>query len=301
MLGIGHRVPALGQGHQGVVEAPPGADPTTGRGHGEGVALVDEQGSSDRPALVLAAHQVLQGDADVVEELLGELGVPVDLLDGDHLHPGAVDGQDEHAQPPVLGCIPVRAGQAHGVVGPVPAGRPDLRAVQDPRVAVTHRRRDGPGEVRAPARLRQVLGPELLAPEDGRQVSELLLLGAVLEERHGHLAQRRAEELRHFVGRRLLVEDPLVGCREAPSPVLGRPRDPGEPSGVQPGHQLPSSRHGLVGAGSLGPPVVRAGRQVRGQPGASPQAVSIEVLKLFAHPTISSRPSENAIIAIIAS
>ena len=115
------------------------------------------------------------------------------------LDAGLVDLDDEHAEPTVLGHVPVRAQQTQAVVGEPRARRPDLGAVHDPLVAVAHRGRQRAGHVRATTGLGQELHPDLLALEDRRDVPLLLLLGAELEQH-----RRAGHERRH-------LEDPGDG------------------------------------------------------------------------------------------
>ena len=65
------------------------------------------------------------------------------------------------------------------------------------------------GDVGAAARLGQELHPELLALEDRREVAQLLLLGAELEEhRRARRERRRLEPERVLVAGELLVAAP---------------------------------------------------------------------------------------------
>ena len=93
-----------------------GAAAEVGRAAADRVALVDEQAGGHRPAVVDLADDVGGRDRHVVEELLAELHRAVDLADLLHLDARLVDLHDEHREAAVLRHVPVRAGQAHGVV-----------------------------------------------------------------------------------------------------------------------------------------------------------------------------------------
>ena len=137
----------------------------------------------------------------------------------------------------VLGHVPVGAGQAHAGVGVVGAAAPDLRAGEDPAVAVAHRLGAHPGEIGPGVGI----GEELRDDEVARQ----------------HLRDHPAEELRRGVGQHrrgahpergspgdaevgqeeaggLLQEGLLVLAGEAPAAVLDRPGDAGVAGLVQP-------------------------------------------------------------------
>ena len=127
------------------------------------VLLVEHPAGADGPALVDLADAVGVGDAHVGHELLAELLRAVDHLDAVQLDARLVDLDDEHAEAAVLGHVPVGAEQAQAVVGEPRAGRPDLRAVDDPLVAVAHRGGERGGDVGTTARLGEELHPDLLA------------------------------------------------------------------------------------------------------------------------------------------
>ena len=75
------------------------------------------------------------GDLDVVEEDLGEAGLPVDLGDGAHGHAGRVHGDEEVGQPAVALGLGVGPEDAEAPLGErAPAG-PGLLPVEHPAVA----------------------------------------------------------------------------------------------------------------------------------------------------------------------
>jgi hypothetical protein len=186
--------------------------------------------NDDRPALVHLSDPVGVGDGDVGQELLAELPVAVEHLDAVYLHPTLAQREHEDGEPPVLGHVPVRPGQAQAPVGPPRARGPDLRAVQDPLVAVAHGAGEHPRDVRATAGLGQQLHPELLPSKDRGDVAPLLLLGAELEDDFGAGRQgRHLEAHRELVAFECLVQRPLVRRCEPSSAVCTRDADPAEP------------------------------------------------------------------------
>ena len=163
------------------------------RGEGE-AALVVEPTNADGPSVVDVADAVGVGDAHVGEELLAELVGTVEHLDAMQLDAGCVHRHQEHAQAAVLLDVPVRAGQAEPVVGTPRARAPDLRPAEQPLVAVAHGRRPCAGGVGRAARFGQELHEDVLALEDRRDVPELLLVRAEVEDdRHARREVRHAE------------------------------------------------------------------------------------------------------------
>src|SRR5437016_10006506 len=73
--------------------------------------LVHERGDGAAPAVVLAADPVVVGDLYVVEEDLGELGMPGHLLEGPDGHAGGGQVDDEHGEPGVAGPLGVGPGR----------------------------------------------------------------------------------------------------------------------------------------------------------------------------------------------
>src|SRR6185503_15158086 len=99
-------------------------------------ALVEQHRLGHGPAVVDLTDHVIVGELDVGEELLAELGVAVDVADAFDGDPGRACGHQEPRAATVLRHVPGRAGEAHPGVGVVGAAAPDLRAVEDPAVAV---------------------------------------------------------------------------------------------------------------------------------------------------------------------
>ena len=190
-LGVALAVEAPGQLDQ--VRSQPARMP--GRGDAGALAaapLEDEHGPGDRPPFIDLTDHVVVAELDVIEELLAELGVPVDLPDGLHGHAGLVGLDGEPGQAPMLRDVPVGPGQAHPVVGVIRPARPDLRPVEDPAVAIP----GGPAldarQVRSGDRLGEELDPELVAGQDPRDVAAKELGRGVHEHgRAAHLEGRR--------------------------------------------------------------------------------------------------------------
>ena len=87
----------------------------------------------------------------VGQEHLVEAGVTGGLAERPHLDAGLAHGQEEERDAPVLGDVPVGAGDEQPVVGVAAARRPHLLAVHDP----LRRRRARPGSARTPGRSRR--------------------------------------------------------------------------------------------------------------------------------------------------
>src|SRR5205814_3761614 len=126
----------------------------------------------------------------------------------------------------VLRRAGIAARDEHAPVRAMCAGRPDLLAVDHPRVAVTHRARAQAREVGTGGRLGEELAPDLLPVQCGRRIAPLLLLGRVGEERrHAHAEADLEVTARRDVLAFLLVPDHLLDGRAGAPAVLLRPRD----------------------------------------------------------------------------
>ncbi len=123
----------------------------------------------------------------------------------------------------MFGGIGVRAGEQDHPLRDVPAGGPDLLAVDDEVVAVT----DGPGlegrKVGAGAGLAIALAPDHVAAEYLGQVLLLLLFGAVNDEGRACEAGRDAAGAWRARFCELAVEDELLHHAHACAAVLLRP------------------------------------------------------------------------------
>ena len=247
--GVGPGPGAPGQGHRGRQELD-GLEQVADEG---GAPLEAEGDHGHPPAVVLVADPVGHRDPDLVEEELGELGGPGDGGERPDLHAGRVHGQDEPRDAPVAAVLGAGAHQQLAVVGHLGVGSPDLRSGDHVVVAVP----DGPGaqrgEVAPGIGLGEALAPDLVAPEDGRQVARPLLGGALGDD--GRPGVEETDEVDPDVGGvgplELLFEDQLLDRRRAAAAALDRPVDPGV-AGVEE-QPLPV---GVVGAAPR--PVVRA-------------------------------------------
>ena len=207
--------------------------------HAEALLVVHPPGAH-RPPLVHVTDPVGVGNAHVGEELLAELARPIEHLDAVDLDARLVEAHHEHGEAAMLRHVPVRPREAQAPVRPPRAGRPDLRPVEHPLVAVAHGSGLGAGDIGSTRRFGQELHPDLLAAEDGRKVPALLLLGSEVEDQSGARLQRgNLEASRVLVQPDLLVERVLVSRRQALASVLFRKADPREPGVEQPALQLP--------------------------------------------------------------
>ena len=256
--------------------------------------LVEHPADAHGPPVVHRADAVGVRHADVREELLAELQVAVQHLDAVHLDPVLADRQHEDRQAAVLRHVPVRARQAEPPVGPPRAGRPHLRPVEHPLLAVPNGGRQGAGDVRAAARLGEELHPDLLTAEHGREVPALLLLGPEVQQHGGaRRERRRLQPGRYLVARDLVVEGPLVGRGEAEAPVLDRDAHPGEPGVEEHALHLAVARDLgellLVGADvaqAAGVHVALDPPEVRADPTARPGPERLDVLGGVGHRTV---------------
>src|SRR5688500_7590944 len=112
----------------------------------------------------------------------------------------------------MLGRLWIRPHQAEHLVRAVPAGSPDLLAVDDEVVAIARRASLQARQVRTGARFAVALAPDVFAARDLREVPRLLLFAAVDDQRRPDHAD--AETARTGIGRapvpELLVKDHLL-------------------------------------------------------------------------------------------
>ena len=156
----------------------------------------------------------------------------VHLVQRPDLDAGLADVDDEEAQAPVLGHLPVGPGQQHPAVGVLGPRGPHLLAVDRPAAAVVHRPGLRAGQVRPGPGLGEELAPQLLAAHQRGQEPGLLLLAAV-DQQH-----RPAQQLAQPGGR---GQRPRLGegRPHARGGVGGQPL--AEPSAGQVGKPHPDS------------------------------------------------------------
>src|SRR3984893_1503032 len=144
---------------------------------------------------------------------------------------------DEIGDSLVLRRVLVGAGQHDGERRLVRPGRPDLLAVDDPRVTVALGSGGQRREVTAGAGLAEQLAPQLVGAHDRRQEAQPLLLGSVREKRGRGQAQAERVQPRQMVSAGELLD----GARGfAGPPQLAVADLP--PGGDQPGatvHRIP--------------------------------------------------------------
>ena len=200
-------------GHR--IEASPGAP------HAR--ALLGQAGSGHPPALPRCPDHVGRRDVHLVEEHLVEVGGARHLAQGTDVDTRAAHVEDEGGDAG-RAVHRLRACQQVAVVGPLGPRAPHLLAHHDEVTSVP----DGPGlqrgEVAPGVGLAEELGPDVVAPCDGWQMGDPLLVGAEMLERPGD--ERVAEHVGNAGRPELLLEDALLVRiaalgREAVEPVAG--------------------------------------------------------------------------------
>ena len=178
------------------------------RAAGDGRALAGQGGLRDAPPLPWLPHHVGDGDPDLVEEHLAEVGVAGHLAQGADVDPGRRHVDQQVGDAPVLGPLGVGARQEDPPLRPIGRRGPDLLARDHPLVAVEHGAGGHVGQVGAGLGLAEELAPHLVTPEHGGQVALLLRIGAVREQRRADHADRDGEDaVGHAEAGLLLVED----------------------------------------------------------------------------------------------
>src|SRR6267378_3142006 len=191
--------------------------------------LVAEQVLGHRPPLALLVHEVLDGNLDLVEEDLVHLLAAVQQDDGPHRDAGRVH-VDQQEGDAVLALARIRVGahEAEDPVGVVSERGPDLLARDDVVAVLPLGARLERGQVRARARLRISLAPEVRAVVDARQEALLLGLRAELQQHGRAHPEPERHQRRSLRVATLFLEDVLLhGVPVRPAPFL-RPvrRDP---------------------------------------------------------------------------
>ena len=250
---------------------------------------MNEHPDRSRPAGVDFADHVFRRDADTVEEDLVErrtAGHVAQRADGDarRMH---VD--HEHRDAVVLRHIGVGASDHCAQVREPGNGGPDLLAADLPAIAVLHGARLQAGHVRARARLREELAPDLLATKQRPYVAVLLLLCAEVEQSGATHPHADTEELaRQVVVPGLLVEGSLVSRCQALAAIGRRPGYAGKASIMQ--SALKDPGRGEVPAAPAAGVVIRAPGRVGFEPGAGAGAeVLLGRTSCFSHRELSPR------------
>ena len=102
--------------------------------------LEAQRGHRHFPPVVDSAYDVVFRTTGIGEPRLVELGGAVGLHDRTNLHPGLLDGDEEIADTGMLGRRRIGTGEQEYVVRMLGAGGPHLLAIDDPLIAVEHRR-----------------------------------------------------------------------------------------------------------------------------------------------------------------
>ena len=264
---VANRAAIVGRPNQPLEASP---DPAL---EGEGPdrpALVRQDAHRDLPAGAGLADQPIGGHLDAVEEHLGELGLAGHLPQRPDGDAGAAHVDQEQREPLVLRRLRLGPAEEEAPVGDVRVARPDLLPAHHESVAVPLGARAQRGQVRAGAGLGEALAPEL-APREERAKETIALLGAaVLQDRGAdQIDGGRCRGTRRARVVQLLVEEPALDHRRAPSPVGARPGDR-RPAALEE-HALPVARD-LEPGGVVGPrPAMIASPrawEVRVEPGA---------------------------------
>ncbi len=119
-----------------------------------------------------------------------------------------------------------RAHEAEDVIREMRVRGPDLRAVHDVVVAVAHGARLQAREIRTRSGFRIALTPVVLAGEHLRQVTRLLFIARVCEQRGRQQVRTLIEHARRAGARALLAEDEQLCGRPAGAAVLRRANAP---------------------------------------------------------------------------
>ena len=233
---------------------------------------MSQAGQRHRPPATRLADHVGVGHARLGQEDLVERGPAVHLPQRARLHPALAHGQREVGDAPMLGDVPVGAGQEHAEGGQVGPGGPHLLPAHHPFVAVPLGPGREPGQVGSVAGLAEQLAPLVLAGDDGAKQAPPRVGRAVLEDGRrgqGHARPRGGthrpdlrEHLRHH--RRQPVRQPpavpLGGPGWTAPAGVGQEAPPlpertlGIPPLLQPRLHVVPQVHGHIRAGHLSSP-----------------------------------------------
>jgi hypothetical protein len=190
--------------------------------------LVAEEVLGHGPALAFFEHQVRHRHLHLVEEHLVHLTLPVHEHERPHGDARALHVDEEERNPFLLLRGRVGPHEAEDPVGVVRERRPGLLALDDIVVALARRARLEGREIRACARLRVALAPEVVAVVDAREETLFLRGRAELEEHRGAHREPERNEGRSARVTALLLEDVTLHDRPVGAAPLLRPgrRDP---------------------------------------------------------------------------
>ena len=185
------------------------ARPSAAAAGSERAALVHQRGHRDPPPVADRAEAVRVGDAGVGHVHLVELGVTGHLAQRPGLDAGSVHVDDEVGQSLVLRHVRIGARQQQTPARAVRQTGPDLLTVDDPVVAVGHRRGGQPGQVGARARARRTTGTRCPRWWQGAEQVPLHFvgLGVFAHGRRRHPVSHRVQRERHRAARTL--QDPV--------------------------------------------------------------------------------------------
>ena len=240
-----------------------------------GAMLQLQVGSSNLPALVLAADEVPRRHAHVVEiddVLDARTGAGLaggrQQVHGEHADAGQVGRHHEPAQVLVAVALRVGAGDGPHIVGAVGAAHIDLLAVDDVIVAVAPGRGLGVGQVGAGLRLGEQLPGADFAPENLGQKFLLLLLrtpdqdGVATETAAGVVVRWQRE----VVAVDLFLQHHRVVNGQTAAAVFLRRRGPQPAFLAQPPAQIPAQLVLLVGQVNGVGGMLNAGGDILPQP-----------------------------------
>jgi hypothetical protein len=149
---------------------------------------------------------------------------PVICRSGSHRDARRLHVHEQEADALVLGRARIGPHEQEAPVRDVAHARPDLLAVHDVVIAVSHRAGLEVREVGARVGLGEALAPHLVGGEDVPQMALLLLRRAVLHQGGAeHRDAAAIHDLRRLGASHLLIKDHHLGEARASAAELGRP------------------------------------------------------------------------------
>ncbi len=219
-----------------------GARPSSAAAGAERAALVHQRRHRHPPAVADRAEPVRVGDAGVGHVDLVELRLAGHLAQRPGLDTGSVHVDDEVGQALVLGHVRIAARQQQAPAGAMRQAGPHLLPVDDPVVAVGHRRGGQPGEVGAGAGFGEQLTPDVLGGGQRAQQLPFHLVGlrVLAHRRRRHPVPHRVQRQRHRAARPLQdsVGDGLQAARDPEAAEAFGKVHPGQPGVVTGAEEL---------------------------------------------------------------